>query len=432
MARNLSDWLQGYIEYTANLEAPEKFHFWTGVATIAGALQGKCWVDMGKWKWKPNFYIIFVAPPGIIGKSTTADVGIGLLRDIDGIHFGPMSATWQALLDSFLESGESFPMPDGSFVESASITFAISELGVFLDPQNREQMDLLVHMWDGWEVPLERRTKGDGKLTIKNPWLNMIACTTPAWISEHFPEYAIGGGFTSRTVFLFGDHKRKLIAYPSRVKGAQYAPAFRQLLIDDLKSIARLNGEFKLTEKAYQWGEVWYENHWMDLPEHLKDERMSGYVARKQTQMHKLAMVLSAARREDMIITENELKTAEAFIGGLEQDSPRIFNRISDSKEARYADVVFSFIKRLGKVKKRELWRKVFHAMSLTDFENSLNAVIGTGYVRAYANGVDVTLVYSPQDTPQPDHETLPSTSSQPESASPDSSLPSAEPQETS
>src|SRR3990172_8994626 len=98
MARNVSDWLQGYIEYTANLEAPDKFHFWTGVATIAGALQGKCWVDMGKWKWKPNFYIIFVAPPGIIGKSTTADVGIGLLREIEGIHFGPMSATWQALL----------------------------------------------------------------------------------------------------------------------------------------------------------------------------------------------------------------------------------------------------------------------------------------------------------------------------------------------
>lgn len=419
MARNLTDWLQAYAEYTANLEAPEKFHFWTGIVTIAGALQGKCWIDMGKWKWKPNFYVIFVAPPGIIGKSTTADVGMSLLRAVDGIHFGPMSATWQALLDSFLEAAEAFPMQDGSFLESSSITFAISELGVFLDPQNREQMDMLVHMWDGIEAPLERRTKGEGKITVKNPWFNMIACTTPAWIGEHFPEYAIGGGFTSRTVFLFGDHKRKLIAYPNRMKGKQFDPAFRQLLIDDLKQIARLSGEFKLTEQAYEWGEAWYERHWMDVPDHLKDDRMSGYVARKQTQIHKLAMILSAARGDSMTITANELSFAAAVVSGLEQDSPRIFNRISDSKEARYADVVYTIVRRRVKIAKKELWRQVFHAMSLQDFENSLAAVISTGYIKAYANGTDVILVYSRSDTPDQSHETPPETVSVQESASP-------------
>ena len=141
---------------------------------------------------------------------------------------------------------------------------------------------------------------------------------------------------------------------------------------------------------------------------------MSGYVARKQTQVHKLAMILSAARRDDMVITDNELSVAESFVGGLEKDAPRIFNRISDSKEARYADVVLGIIKRREKLSKIELWRAVFHSMSLQDFDNSLGAVISAGYVKVYVNGVDTILVYSPQDSPAPLVETPADTSSEP------------------
>ena len=37
--RRLGDWLKSYMAYTSPLEAPDDFHFWTGVSTIAGALR---------------------------------------------------------------------------------------------------------------------------------------------------------------------------------------------------------------------------------------------------------------------------------------------------------------------------------------------------------------------------------------------------------
>src|SRR5574343_321589 len=71
MPRNYQNWLRAYVAFTADSESPDDFHFWTGVATIAGALRRRVWIDMRKFQWTPNFYIILVGPPGIATKSTS-------------------------------------------------------------------------------------------------------------------------------------------------------------------------------------------------------------------------------------------------------------------------------------------------------------------------------------------------------------------------
>lgn len=93
MGRHFDDWLKTYMLYTRDSESPDEFHFWTGVSTIAGALRRRVWIDMRKFLWTPNFYIILVGPPGIVTKSTTTSVGYNLLRHVEGVHFGPDSAT---------------------------------------------------------------------------------------------------------------------------------------------------------------------------------------------------------------------------------------------------------------------------------------------------------------------------------------------------
>ena len=166
MSRQLSNWLKGYLQYTRHLEAPDSLHFWAGISTVAGALRGKVWIDMGYWKWKPNFFIIYVAKPGIVAKSTTIGVGIELLREIEGIHFGPDSATWQAMTQAFAEASEVIEMPGGKHMQMSNMTLAISELGTFLNLKNSEMIDVLVDLWDGKNVPWKRATKGEGEFSI--------------------------------------------------------------------------------------------------------------------------------------------------------------------------------------------------------------------------------------------------------------------------
>ena len=66
--RNFPNWQEAYLEYAQHSEAPALMHFWTSVSCIAACLQRRCWIDMGYFRWYPNHYIVFVAPPGIVSK----------------------------------------------------------------------------------------------------------------------------------------------------------------------------------------------------------------------------------------------------------------------------------------------------------------------------------------------------------------------------
>ena len=315
------------MEYTAPLEAPDELHFWSGVGTLAAALRGKTWMDMGYWKWKPNFFIIFVAPPGIATKSTTIGVGQELLHHVKGIHFAPDSATWQAVTDTFAESKKKWVYGENKEYIDSSLTIVASELGTFLDPSNREMVDVLVDLWDGKSTPWKRRTRGEGATEIINPWVNLIGATTPSWMEGHFPEYAIRGGFTSRTIFVFADRKRHFAAYPSTLINQKLLD-LKENLIHDLKEISAIVGPYKLTAEAMKWGTVWYEEHWTKAQ--VTNDRVSGYLSRKQTHLHKLALVLSAATKDEKVIDVDEMKQAKDLLEAVEGPMLNVLGGISD------------------------------------------------------------------------------------------------------
>lgn len=380
MARKCDHWIKSYMAYTRHLEAPDIFHFWAGVATVAGALRGKCWIDMGYWSWKPNFFIIFVAPPGIATKSTTIGVGVELLRQVEGVCFGPDSCTWQGITDAFLESTETVTLKNKETVQVSCLTIAASELGTFLDPKNREMVDVMVDLWDGRPVPWKRRTKGEGASSIPNPWINFIGATTPAWLQENFPEYAIKGGFTSRTLFIFADHKRHFAAYPQRrfVDGDKLE---KHGLVADLQAISQLAGPFELTPDAFEWGEVWYEKHWSKGLG--RDDRLSGYLARKQTHLHKVAMIMSAATRDDMTITAEDLEISLHAIDAIEGPMLKVFSQVSDDPRAKHAQEILTILlAHKDGIPKRTLWRMLVHRMGEWHFENALTGLMNAGYLK--------------------------------------------------
>ena len=138
--RQLDDWIAGYLRYTRNLEAPTTFHFWTAISILAATVNSKVWLDMGRWTWRPNFYIILFGPPGIVTKSTTIGIGESLLSEVPGVAWGPSSVTWQALLTAFSESTRTVETPQHKF-QTSPIFITSSELGTFLNPDDREMIE---------------------------------------------------------------------------------------------------------------------------------------------------------------------------------------------------------------------------------------------------------------------------------------------------
>lgn len=356
--------------------------FWTAVSTVAGALRRKVWIDQAYFKWHPNFYVLLVAPPGIVSKSTTAGIGMNLLKQVPGIRFGPDVVTMQALITAFAESTEAFEL-NGEFLPMSALTLESSEFGNLLNPQDKEMVDLLVSLWDGKAGSFEKKTKHSGSDTVVNPWINLIGCTTPAWIAGNFPDYMIGGGFTSRCVFVYADKKAKYVAYPGlevpRNLGQQEAD-----LVADLTAISNLAGKFTLGPDAISWGKAWYERLYRERPVNLDDERFGGYIARKQTHLHKLAMVLSASISDDLYISADTMAVADQMLTDLEPDMAMVFSKIGKTETSVYVDRLVEFVLRRGAsgVPYAEVYRFV-HAYfpSMRDFEDVIAGAIRAGFI---------------------------------------------------
>jgi len=380
MTRILEDWLTEYMAYTEHTEAPDKFHFWAGVSTIAGALRRRVWINMGYFTWTPNFFIFFVAPPGIVNKSTTGQIGTDLLRELGYINFGPSAGTWQALIKKMAECGEEFPLPNGDCMPMTAVTVVLSELGTFLDPNNREQIDVLVDLWDGKQGVWRKSTKSDGDEDVVNPWVNLLGFTTPAWVAENFTSYFSGGGFMSRSLFVYSDRKRRLVAYPFEHLPPDFLTR-RQRLIHDLDEIAKLCGPFELGKEAIAWGKDWYKKHKEAAHEHLNRERFGGYLARKQTHIHKVAMVMSASERQDMIITARDLARANDKVTELEADMPHMFGQVGREKEVVLAAEVLSYIRNNGEMPRAQVYRNFMRTVGWETFEKVLKSLSQGGLI---------------------------------------------------
>lgn len=384
--RLFKNWLRQYLDYTCHSEAPDAFHFWTGVSVISGALRRRVWIDQRYFQWTPNFYIFFVAPPGVVSKSTTVNVGMALLREVDGIHFGPDAVTWQALTQTLAEAQELVTMDDGMMYPMACLTVVASELGTFFNPQDREMVDVLVSLWDGQRGVWVKSTKTQGVDTIENPWLNIIGCTTPAWIAGNFPEYMIGGGFTSRSVFVYAEKKRQFIAYPALQIPEEEHRIMGDKLVADLRLIAQIKGEYQIEKEALEWGAVWYKDHWTKRPVDMSDDRYGGYIARKQTHIHKLAMVLAAAQRDRLLILKDDLVQANIQITSLEKDMIKVFKSVGAKEEEGHRRSLLHLIRGMkGGIERDRLWRITMSVFRNNDeFEACIMALISANLIRQF------------------------------------------------
>lgn len=392
--RRLKNWLVSYLEWTRVSEAPESFHFWTGISTIAAVLQRKVWIDQQVFQWTPNFYIVFVGPPGVVTKSTTIGQGAKLLREIESVKFGPNSLTWNALTVAMEDAAVSVPVTpghlDGELLDMSCVTCSIGELGTFLDPSDRKMVDVFTDLWDGQLGVWEHSTKTNGNTTIINPWLNLIGATTPSWLKENFPESMVGGGLTSRIVFVYGNKKKQLIPYPSRLETRDNYKKQEQDLLHDLRQMDEIVGEYRMTDEALDWGEEWYTNHHNNRPDHLQDERFGGYVARKQAHMHKLVIVLAAATRNERIITKSDMINADRMVTHLEKDMLKVFESIGASSESKNLGLIIKILMHSDGYREEQgaIYSKVASQMEVSDFNEALESGIKAQYIKMVSNGL--------------------------------------------
>ena len=398
MGRLLPDWIPAFLDYTEHMEAPRLLRSWSAISAIASALRRKVWIDQDQFVWTPGLYIVFVGPPGVITKSTTTDLSSNLLREIHGIKFGPNNITWQALASAFAESAEAFEWPagSGSYLPMSPITLISRELGSLLNPKDQDLVNLFIELYDGAKL-YQKVTKMSGSDTIETPWINLLGATTPSWIAQNVPPAALGGGFISRCIFLYGDEKEKLVPYPRRViRDREKHRLVRDALVHDLEHIStNLTGPYELTEEAYDWGSKWYEALWRDAKSHYNDDKLMGYIARKQTHLHKVAMILAASAKDQLVITREELELADQMLHIVEDSLDLVFRQIGRTDQSLQVERFIDIVAKKGPLPYEEAYRLVhIHFPDFRDFEGVCTGVIRSEILQLWSNPKDNGRMY--------------------------------------
>ena len=144
-----------------------------------------------------------------------------------------------------------------------------------------------------------------------------------------------------------------------------------------------LAGPYKLSEEAIEWGEAWYETHYKRENSLSNDDRFGGYLARKQTHLHKLAMVLAASSRDQLTITVEDLATANIMITELESDMPKVFAKIGRTEQSIQAERFIKYVEKMGRLSYIDAYKFIHtHFPDSKDFEGILTGAMRAGYLR--------------------------------------------------
>lgn len=336
MARRLEDFITGYLEYAKGTESPKQYHLWSALSCIAAALQRKVYMIWGTETLYPNMYIILIGPSGKCRKGVAIGIAQDLVRSV-GIKITAESITREALIKDMKESVQTIDDPVKGIVMHCSLTTHSPELSVFL---KQKDVAFLADLTDWYDSKSEwtYRTKNSGTDTINGICFNLLGASAPDWLTSILPEEAIGGGFTSRIIFVVEEEKGQIVPLP-------VAPDenIRQLVRNDLEEIFVMKGEMRLDAEATAAYEKWYKNHHTNPV--ITDMKFAGYNERKATHIKKLSMLLSASRSDSMIVTVKDFERALTILEIAEKRMPRVFRTLGKSKYATVTLMIYDFIK---------------------------------------------------------------------------------------
>lgn len=350
--RKADDWISLYTDYTENTEPPDLYKEWVAISCIAGALRRKCWLDWGlDYKLYPNLYVVLVAEAGRCRKNTAMNTGISLLREV-GIKIAAKSTSREALIKDFSDSTELIQTDDGDYLTHASLTVCAEEITVFLGKDEHNMIMALTDWYDCADT-WEYHTISRGEESIDGVWLNILGGATPKLIRSYLPMDAVGGGLASRIIFVYEDKIGKRVPAPFETQKQKLQ---REILVHDLSHIADMKGPFKLTQDALDRWTEWY----LKIDEHSPDfpPMFEGYLNRRQTHLRKLAMVMSASRSGDMIITLSDFNKALDVLERTEWKMPRTFAGMGTSKNAEILVAFQSYISRRKVFPMRDMYIK--------------------------------------------------------------------------
>jgi len=359
------DFFSLYLSYTSQTECPTFFHRWTAVSCLAAYLERSIYFRHGHFTHYPNIYCMLIGSPGT-KKSSAIKIGTKLLKQAGYKTFAAKKTRQEKFLLDMAEQGSAGSADDGSDIldqnlfgdtetelaataPPAQCFIAADEFNNFIGVGNLDFMSILGELWDIDEV-YEYKLKNSKSVIIPYPTISILGGNTPTGFSQAFPSEAIGQGFFSRLLLVYGE--------PSGVKHTFPPPpdlALQEELVAILHRIkATVSGEMLMTPDARDLLDKVYHN-W----EGIDDIRFEHYANRRLTQLIKLCLIVAGARMQ-LAIGVEEVIYANTLLTFTEHLMPKALGEFG---MARNSEVTHRVMQLLDQAMKpatlAEIWKAV-------------------------------------------------------------------------
>lgn len=274
-----------YLKHTNIYESPSSFWKWAAYSTISTVLRDKCYIKNGDSLLFPNLYVLFIAESSGHRKNRPIEFSESLVNQIPGIKTISGRASVPAILDELARTETN---NNGKVIKSNSATFFATELSAAIvnDP---EGMKTLTDIYDYKQNPYKHRLRTGPSFDLQRVVFSMLSGSNEDMLHGLFDQTVIRGGFLARTLLITPNEFRPSNSLLRIDHDA--LKASREILLQHLRKVAQLTGEFKLEENAVEEYENWYNPFRQD---YAKKKEVSGIVGRIHTHVLKVATVVAA------------------------------------------------------------------------------------------------------------------------------------------
>lgn len=390
MPRQVKDWIEGWMKYTENTEPPPIYRRWSAISAIASVMQRKCSISIGLETWFPNLYVVLVGDSGV--KKSTAMRPARKLLERTGVELAAEAVTREGLIRRLKRSGIN-PRYDASrkaMCMDSSLTVHSSEFAVFLNRNNNQLLDDLSDWYDcadHWKYEPKTKELVD---EITNVWVNIIGATTPTLLQSLLPIEAIGGGLTSRILFIFANKENgKLV--PMHFKTPEESE-LEEMLFEDLDNIKLLSGDFQMTE---DFVDKWIEwSIYQDQNPPFQDPRFAGYITRRRVHVIKLCMVLHISYSNEFILTGKDLENSIELLENTETKMPLSLRGVGRSDSAMIIDQLMRLISNKKVIRFGEVVRRMYHDADEFTLKKAIVALESMKFCKVEQSGKDIIITF--------------------------------------
>jgi hypothetical protein len=377
------DFVSLFCELTKNFESPANFWKWSAYGAIAATLRYNCYLKWGTSNLYPNMYILLLADSAAYRKDAGPELIEELLRECAHTKVISGRASWQGIVDELSQDignkKTGVPIKGG-----AGIVIALEFTAMFVEDPN-----LIKLMTEGYAfAPEYEYTLRGGKTKIKNRCISILAGSNETLLKDFYTMQASYGGLLRRTCLIKPDKRRPPNALMETTD--HLADVDKKKLVDFLKEIQKLKGEFKFLQKAKDVYIAWYKDLYNNYDK-IVDK--SGFVAGMHALIAKLAMVLAAAENT-LEISEDIIQKAIKEIIDLKGNYTTYIMGAGKNPHADISAVILTTMWQQAcngnhKLKRREMLFKFWNEISAEDLDKIIQTLQGAGLIQMTPVGME-------------------------------------------